>query len=57
MIGIKFCFRNPKCKITDSVNRGIVKGHYAEMYKKQDSMFVTKRVAVNFVENDCLYSR
>jgi hypothetical protein len=21
---------------------GIVKGHYAEMYKKQDSMFVTK---------------
>jgi hypothetical protein len=33
-----------------------VKGHYAELYKKQDSMFVTKRaVAVNFVENDSVY--
>lgn len=43
-------------KITDSINRGIVKGHYAEIYKKQDSMFVTKRaVAVNFVENDSVY--
>jgi lipopolysaccharide export system protein LptA len=43
-------------KITDSINRGIVKGNYAEIYKKQDSMFVTKRaVAVNFVENDSVY--
>jgi hypothetical protein len=38
------------------VNRGIVKGHYAEIYKQKDSMFVTKRaVAVNFVENDSVY--
>jgi hypothetical protein len=33
-----------------------VKGHYAEIYKQKDSMFVTKRaVAVNFVENDSVY--
>jgi hypothetical protein len=33
-----------------------VKGHYAEIYKLKDSMFVTKRaVAVNFVENDSVY--
>ncbi|MBF7091414.1 OstA-like protein [Flavobacterium sp. ALJ2] len=43
-------------KITDSINRGIVKGHYAEIYKQKDSMFVTKRaVAINFVENDSVY--
>ena len=43
-------------KITDSINRGIVKGHYAEMYKNKDSLFVTKRaVAVNYVENDSVY--
>jgi hypothetical protein len=48
----EFASATRKKKITDSVNRGIVKGHYAEMYKKQDSMFVTKAVAVNFVEND-----
>jgi lipopolysaccharide export system protein LptA len=52
----EFASATRNVKITDSVNRGIVKGHYAEMYKKQDSMFVTKRaVAVNFVENDSVY--
>lgn len=43
-------------KITDSINRGVVRGHYAEVYRDKDSMFVTKRaVAVNFVENDSVY--
>ncbi|WP_016991010.1 OstA-like protein [Flavobacterium sp. ACAM 123] len=52
----EFASATRNVKITDSVNRGIVKGHYAEIYKKQDSMFVTKRaVAVNFVENDSVY--
>jgi lipopolysaccharide export system protein LptA len=52
----EFASATRNVKITDSINRGIVKGHYAELYKKQDSMFVTKRaVAVNFVENDSVY--
>lgn len=52
----EFASATRNVKITDSVNRGIVKGHYAEVYKKLDSMFVTKRaVAVNFVENDSVY--
>ena len=43
-------------KITDTVNKGIVKGHYAEIFKSKDSMFVTKRaVAINLVENDSVY--
>jgi lipopolysaccharide export system protein LptA len=52
----EFASATRNVKITDSVNRGIVKGHYAEIYKNQDSMFVTKRaVAVNFVQNDSVY--
>ena len=52
----EFASASRNVKITDSINRGIVKGHYAEMYKKKDSLFVTKRaVAINFVENDSVY--
>lgn len=43
-------------KITDTINRMIVKGHYAEVYKKQDSMFITKKALISsFVENDSVY--
>lgn len=52
----EFASATRNVKITDSINRGIVKGHYAEVYKPKDSMFVTKRaVAINFVENDSVY--
>ena len=52
----EFASATRNVKITDSINRGIVKGHYAEVYKQKDSMFVTKRaVAINFVENDSVY--
>ncbi|WP_345725271.1 OstA-like protein [Sinomicrobium weinanense] len=43
-------------KITDTINKGIVKGHYAEVFKEKDSVFITKRaVAVNLVEKDSIY--
>ena len=52
----EFASATRNVKITDSVNRGIIRGNYAELYKKKDSVFVTKRaVAVNFVENDSVY--
>lgn len=52
----EFASATRNVKITDSINKGIVKGHYAELYKLKDSMFVTKRaVAVNLVENDSVY--
>jgi lipopolysaccharide export system protein LptA len=52
----EFASATRNVKITDSINRGVVRGHYAEMYKKKDSMFVTKRaLAVNFVDNDSVY--
>jgi hypothetical protein len=52
----EFASASRNVKITDSINKGIVKGHYAELYKQKDSMFVTKRaVAINLVENDSVY--
>jgi lipopolysaccharide export system protein LptA len=52
----EFASATRNVKITDSINKGIVKGHYAEIFQKKDSMFVTKRaVAINFVENDSVY--
>ena len=42
--------------ITDTINKGIVRAHYAEVYKAKDSVFATKRaVAISLVENDSLY--
>ncbi|AXB59048.1 OstA-like protein [Flavobacterium fluviale] len=52
----EFASATRNVKITDSINKGIVKGHYAELFKLKDSMFVTKRaVAINLVENDSVY--
>ncbi|TPG44026.1 OstA-like protein [Flavobacterium pectinovorum] len=53
---VEFASATRNVKITDSINRGIVKGHYAEIYKLKDSMFVTKRaVAINLIEKDSVY--
>jgi lipopolysaccharide export system protein LptA len=43
-------------KITDTINKSIVTGHYAEVYKAKDSVFITKRALVkSFQKNDSLY--
>lgn len=43
-------------KVTDTVNKGIIKGHYGEIYKQKDSLFITKHaVAVNLMEKDSVY--
>ncbi|MCL9808494.1 OstA-like protein [Flavobacterium luminosum] len=34
-------------KITDTINKMIVKGHYAEVYKQKDSMLITKKALVS----------
>ncbi len=53
---IEFASATNNVKITDSINKGIVKGHYAEIYKQKDSMFVTKHAqAINLVEKDSVY--
>ena len=53
---IEFASATNNVVITDSINKGLVKGHYAELYKQKDSMFVTKHAqAINLVEKDSVY--
>jgi lipopolysaccharide export system protein LptA len=43
-------------KVTDTLNRSVVKGHYAEVFRAKDSVFITKRaLAITVQENDSLY--
>ncbi|WP_420400296.1 OstA-like protein [Flagellimonas sp.] len=43
-------------KVTDTVNNGVIRAHYAEVFKEKDSVFATKRaVAINLVQQDSLY--
>ena len=52
----EFASATNNVKITDTINKGIIKGHYAEVFKKKDSMFVTRRaVAINLVDKDSVY--
>ena len=43
-------------KVTDTINQGIIRAHYAEVHREQDSLFATRRaVSVSLVEQDSLY--
>lgn len=52
----EFASATRNVKITDTVNKGIVKGHYGEIYKLKDSLMMTGRaVAINLVDKDSIY--
>ncbi len=43
-------------KITDSINKAIIRGHYGEVYKAKDSLFMTKRASVRYMmEKDSMF--
>jgi lipopolysaccharide export system protein LptA len=43
-------------KVTDTLNNSIIKGHYAEVFRAKDSVFITKRaLAITVQENDSIY--
>ena len=43
-------------KITDSINKAIIRGHYGEIYKNRDSLFVTKKASIRYlVEKDSMF--
>ena len=43
--------------VTDTVNKFDIRGHYGEVFKLKDSLFITKHaVAVTLVEQDSLYT-
>nr|WP_317173817.1 OstA-like protein [Kordia aestuariivivens] len=52
----EFASATNNIKITDTINKMILKGHYGEVYKAKDSAFITKRaVAISLVETDSMY--
>ncbi len=52
----EFASATNNVKITDSINKGVVRGHYAEIYKQKDSLFMTKHaVAASLVDKDTVY--
>jgi len=43
-------------KVLDTVNRSVIRGHYAEVFREKDSVFITKRaVAITLRDNDSVY--
>ncbi len=42
--------------VTDTINKSLVKGHYAEVWREKDSVFITKRaLAITVQEKDSVY--
>ncbi|MEZ4803700.1 MAG: OstA-like protein [Gelidibacter sp.] len=53
---IDFASATNNIKITDTINHSVAKGHYAEVWKAKDSVFITKRALIITVqEGDSLY--
>lgn len=53
---LKFASATNNIKVTDTVNHSIATGHYAEVFKAKDSLFITKRALVKTKqENDSIY--
>ena len=43
-------------KVTDTLNKTVIKGHYAEVFRDKDSVFITKRaLAISLQEQDSVY--
>ena len=52
----EFASATNNIQVTDTVNNGVVRAHYAEVFKAMDSVFATKRaVAINLIEKDSLF--
>ena len=54
---IEFASGTNNVKITDSINKAIIKGHYGEIYKQKDSVYITKHASIRYkVENDSMFA-
>ena len=51
-----FASASNNIKLIDSANQMVVRGHYAEVFKQQDSVYITNRaVAISLQEQDSIY--
>ena len=52
----QFASATNNIKVLDTANNSIIRGHYAEVFKKRDSVFITKRaIATTLQEKDSVY--
>ncbi len=52
----QFASATNNIQVTDTINKGVIRAHYAEVFKARDSVFATKRaVSVSLVQQDSLY--
>jgi len=52
----EFASATNNIRVIDTVNNGVIKAHYAEVFKAKDSVFATKRaVSISLMEQDSLY--
>lgn len=53
---LSFASATNNIKVTDTINNSIAKGHYAEVWRAKDSVFITKRaLAITVQEKDSIY--
>ena len=51
-----FASANNNIIVTDTINKSIITGHYAEIFRAKDSVFITKRaLAISVQEKDSIY--
>ena len=54
--GKSFASATNNIVVTDTINNSVIKGHYAEVYRAKDSVFITKRaVAISIQDQDSVY--
>lgn len=54
--GRSFASATNNIVVTDTINKSVIKGHYAEVYRAKDSVFITKRaVAISIQDQDSVY--
>ena len=52
----KFASASNNIRLIDTLNNSIIKGHYAEVFRAKDSVFITKRaMAITKQENDSIF--
>ncbi|MEJ2162465.1 MAG: OstA-like protein [Robiginitalea sp.] len=53
---LEFASATNNIKVTDTINNGVIRAHYAEIHKAKDSLFATRRaVSISLMEQDSLY--
>lgn len=53
----KFASATDNIKVTDTINKSIVTGNYAEVYREKDSLFITKKplISIKLEKKDSMY--